>query len=91
MLEIPQSDRLLGTPVLEPEPAYLGEKADPTLLKAISAGEGGIVISFIEDEEGRRQPVVGFVGDVVELVQQHLRPDAPYRLDGGKFVVVQAD
>ena len=61
--------------------------ADQTQLKAISAGEGGLIIAFVMDANGHRQPVVGFVGDVAVRAQGGLCAGQSYRLDEhGTFV-----
>ena len=61
--------------------------ADPALLTAISAGNGGIIISFVMGDNGRRQPVIGLVGDVEARVQAGLESGKSYKLADGKFVL----
>jgi hypothetical protein len=62
--------------------------ADPALVTAIGAGDGGIIISFVLGENGRRQPVIGLVGDVQARVQAGLEPGKSYKLADGKFALV---
>ena len=69
------------------EPRFEYQRADAAQLQAIQAGEGGLIIAFQQGADGRRRPIVGFVGDVPLSAQGGLRPGVPYRLsETGRFV-----
>jgi hypothetical protein len=50
----------------------------------MSAGAGGLIITFAEDGNGKRIPVIGYSGTGA-TIQEGIVPDRAYRFDGKAF------